>query len=126
MNINWVYFDPPVFYFLYLHEITYQGQNQVVLRGLFLGPAINFLPPSPSGVDYSIIRTFDLNSRIVKTLLGFKDLGGTFLVVQWVRLHAPNAGGLGSIPGLGTRSHMHATTKIPHAPTKTWRSRINK
>ena len=27
-------------------------------------------------------------------------------VVQWLRLCAPNAGGLGSIPGQGTRSHM--------------------
>jgi len=27
----------------------------------------------------------------------------TFLVVQWIRLHAPNAGGLGSIPGQGTK-----------------------
>ncbi|TEA42709.1 hypothetical protein DBR06_SOUSAS1610227, partial [Sousa chinensis] len=26
------------------------------------------------------------------------------LVVQWLRLHAPNTGGLGSIPGQGTRS----------------------
>ena len=28
---------------------------------------------------------------------------GTSLVVQWLRLHAPNAGGLGSIPGQGTK-----------------------
>ena len=28
------------------------------------------------------------------------------LVVWWLRLHASNAGGLGSIPGQGTRSHM--------------------
>ena len=28
------------------------------------------------------------------------------MVVQWLRLHAPNAGSPGSIPGLGTRSHM--------------------
>ena len=33
---------------------------------------------------------------------------GTFLVVQWLRLHAPNARGPGSIPGQGTRS---CTTK---------------
>ena len=32
---------------------------------------------------------------------------GTSLVVQWLRLCAPNAGGTGSIPGQGT--------KIPHA-----------
>ncbi|TEA37124.1 hypothetical protein DBR06_SOUSAS210296, partial [Sousa chinensis] len=33
------------------------------------------------------------------------------LVVQWVRLCVPNAGDPGSIPGRGTRSHMHAATK---------------
>ena len=60
---------------------------------------------------------------------------GTSLVVQWLRLHALNAGGPGSIPGQGTRSLMpqlkilHVTTKIPHvatkilrAATKTWHS----
>ena len=31
---------------------------------------------------------------------------GTSLVVQQLRLHAPNAGGLGSVPSQGTRSHM--------------------
>ena len=31
---------------------------------------------------------------------------GSSLVVQWVRLRAPNAGGPGSIPGQGTRSRM--------------------
>ena len=31
---------------------------------------------------------------------------GTSLVVQWLRLCAPNAGGLGSIPGQENRSHM--------------------
>ena len=52
-------------------------------------------------------------------------------MVQWLRLHAPNAGGLGSIPGQGTRSHMPQVRvrmpqlrvcmpqlKIPHATTK--------
>ena len=31
---------------------------------------------------------------------------GTSLVAQWLRLHTPNAGGPGSNPGQGTRSHM--------------------
>ena len=35
---------------------------------------------------------------------------GTLLVVQWLRLCAPNAGNTGFIPGQGT--------KIPHATTK--------
>ena len=30
----------------------------------------------------------------------------TSLVVQWLRLHTPSAGGLGLIPGQGTRSCM--------------------
>ena len=38
---------------------------------------------------------------------------GTSLVAQWLRLCTPNAGGPGSIPGQGTRSHMHAETKEP-------------
>ncbi|TEA35059.1 hypothetical protein DBR06_SOUSAS33710015, partial [Sousa chinensis] len=28
------------------------------------------------------------------------------LVAQWLGRHAPNAGGPGSVPGQGTRSHM--------------------
>ena len=39
-------------------------------------------------------------------------------MVQWLRLHAPNAGAPGSIPAQGTRSHMHAATKSSHAATK--------
>ena len=46
-------------------------------------------------------------------------------MVQWLRLHAPNAGGPGSIPGQGTRSHM-SQLKTPHALTKTRCSQINK
>ena len=43
---------------------------------------------------------------------------GTSLVVQWLRRHAPNAVGPGSIPGQGTRSHMHAATKSLYAAAK--------
>ena len=43
---------------------------------------------------------------------------GTSLVAQWLRLRAPNAGGLGLIPGRGTGPHMHATTKSLPATTK--------
>ena len=55
-------------------------------------------------------------------------------MVQWLRLRTANAGGLGSIPGQGTRSHImpqlractpqlrsqQATTKEP------WHNQINK
>ena len=37
----------------------------------------------------------------------FKKIGGEIsLVVQWLRVRAPSAGGLRSIPGQGTGSHM--------------------
>ena len=53
----------------------------------------------------------------------------TSLVVQWLRLHAPNARGLGwilgSILGQGTRSHM-LQIKTLHAAAKTQCSQINK
>ena len=32
----------------------------------------------------------------------------------WVRLHTPNSRDPGSIPGRGTRLHMHAATRSPH------------
>ena len=52
------------------------------------------------------------------------------LLVQWLRLRAPNAAGPGSIPGQGTRSHMSqlrvCMLKILHAATKTQCSQINK
>ena len=49
---------------------------------------------------------------------------GISLVVQWLRPHAPNAGGPGSIPGQETRFCMlqlkilHAATKTGHRPKK--------
>ena len=53
---------------------------------------------------------------------------GNSLVVRWLRLHVPNAGGLFSILGQGTRSHM-LQTKSLNATTKRscmsqWRSKI--
>ena len=50
---------------------------------------------------------------------------GTSLVVQWLRLCTFTAGGMGSIPGWGTKI-LHAATKIPCAATKTQPSQINK
>ena len=46
----------------------------------------------------------------------FKRIPGTLLVVQWLGLHTPNAGGLGLIPGQGTRSRMpERRLKTPHS-----------
>ncbi|TEA42711.1 hypothetical protein DBR06_SOUSAS1610230, partial [Sousa chinensis] len=35
------------------------------------------------------------------------------LVVQWLRPHAPKAGGPGSIPSQGTRSHTQLRARMP-------------
>ena len=43
------------------------------------------------------------NKPKIIILIRFK---GTSLVVQWLKLQAPNAGSPGSIPGQGTTSHM--------------------
>ena len=50
---------------------------------------------------------------------------GASLVVQWLRLRSPNAGGLGSIPGQGTSSHM-LQLQVLHAATRTWCRQISK
>ena len=50
---------------------------------------------------------------------------GTFLVVQWLRLGTPHAGGPGAIPGQGTRPYM-PQLKIPRAATKAWCSQIKR
>ena len=57
---------------------------------------------------------------------------GTSLVVQGLRIHAPNAEGLGLIPGQGTRRPpvlqlrvCMLQLKISRAATKTQRSQIN-
>ena len=42
---------------------------------------------------------------------------GTSLVVQYLRIHAPNAGVAGVIPGWGTRSHI-PRVKSSHATAK--------
>ena len=54
----------------------------------------------------------------LKSKIYLKGKKWDFLVVQWIRLHTPNAGDPGSIPGRGTRSHMPAATKSSHASTK--------
>ena len=54
-----------------------------------------------------------------------ETVSGTSLVVQWLRLHASNAGVLGSILGWETQSHM-LQLKILQAAIKTPCSQINK
>ena len=47
-------------------------------------------------------------------------------MVQWLRLRNPNAGGPGSVPGQGTKSHIYHNEKILCAGTKICCRQINK
>ena len=77
-----------------------------------------------------------LSSKVFSDILWL----GASLEVQWLTFLTPNAGSPGSIPGLGTRSHMlqlrvlilqlrfhmqQQKLKISCAPTKTWCSQIS-
>ena len=54
------------------------------------------------GPVFDFSRTWEYN---LETLLSIKmTCTGTFPFVQWLRSHAPNAGGPGSIPGQETRA----------------------
>ena len=73
-------------------------------------------------------RNMTQNRLGVRTALGNKkSTGGTSLVAQELRLHAPHAEGPGSILGQGTRSCI-LQLKLPHtaklkilrAATKIW------
>ena len=59
-------------------------------------------PSSPVfQVDSLPVTTWE-DKRLLK-----KKCNGTSLLVQWLRLHAPTAGGIDSIPGWGTKI-LHA------------------
>ena len=58
------------------------------------------LPYSHPSSHYMIITNINSPQSQLKTAAW-----GNFLVVQWLRLHTPNAGGLGLISGQGTRSY---------------------
>ena len=48
----------------------------------------------------------EMGREDVNACVSFSRGRRTSLVVWWLRLHAFNAGGRGSIPGQGTRPHM--------------------
>ena len=77
-----------------------------------------FSSPTPKNQAIQLICS---NFRILRN-----DRHRTSLVVQWLRLHAPNIGVWGSISGQGTRSHMpQQRLKTPCTTTKIWNSQIN-
>ena len=53
--------------------------------------------------------TYRWNWKIDTNELIYKRKTGTFLVVQWLRIRASTAGGVGSIPGVGRSNILHAS-----------------
>ena len=51
-------------------------------------------------------QDMEATSMPISRRMDKKAMVGNSLVVQWLRLCTPDTGGLGSIPGQGTRSHM--------------------
>ena len=56
------------------------------------------------GVQVDLASTW--RKGIQKRYISLSDCLGTSVVVQWLRLRVPSAGGQRSIPVQGTRSHM--------------------
>ena len=85
------------------------------------------LTPTPIRVAESVLKGRpDLSSPCcLQDTVHSRPWERDFLVVQWLRLHVPNAGGLGSIPGQGTRSHVPQLESL-RAAAKTWPSQKNK
>ena len=52
-----------------------------------------------NNIQSSDLWSWDVFAFIICIFTFFKQYFGTFLVVQWLWLHAPNAGGKGLIPG---------------------------
>ena len=80
---------------------------------------------------YTIIITFRNNKwchmLFMSTYVGKSIKAWGLPCGQWLRCCAPSAGGSGSIPGQGTRSHM-SQLKMQRScmPTSTQHSKINK
>ena len=105
------------------------------VRGIFQARvlewgAIACLNPTKQYKSYKALKFQSVVGMVARVLQKF--LPGTSLMVQWLRLCALNVGGLGSIPGQATRSHMLQLTvrmpkqKILDTATKTWHNQINK
>ena len=73
------------------------------------------------GILKSLLQHHNLKTSVLQcsAFLEYTEIHSdrTSLVVQWQGLCTPNAGGLGSISGQGTRSHM-LQLKIPHIVAK--------
>ena len=75
-----------------------------------------------------VIKLWKMQVMYTEAAIAYKvregDEGGASLVVQWLRIHAANAEGPGSIPGQGIKPHV--LSKSSCVTIKIWCSQINK
>ena len=90
-----------------LHEVFVKGLCNVCSKSKYIQLVLGLAIKTP-GPALSMAENWVLNlkySSVVNKQLRIWALG-TSLVFQRLRLQVPNAGGPGSIPGQGTRSHI--------------------
>ena len=125
--------------FCFYFEIIAESQEVVKKKKKYkegLVPLIQIPPSSPTIISsitiaqdqnqntdigtvclYLCVILSHLQIHVTPTAIKSGD-SGTPLVVQGLRLHALNVGGLGSIPGQGTRSHRPQLEMLPAATKK--------
>ena len=83
-----------------LYQLSYQGSPNSLLRS-------NNIPLHGYITFYPFIHWWTLGCFYLSAVVNNAAVNSIIpLVVQRLRLWTPNAGGLGSIPGQGTESHM--------------------
>ena len=82
-------------------HLEFQGWKVLLLQSIPFYPPILLCPEAHTATIFRLQETLRTGQRGVLICTR-----GTSLVVQWLRLHAPSAGGRGSIPGQGARSRM--------------------
>ena len=82
-----------------------RGANHIVSMGTEGRKECPLLSTPVRELEHELTWTCPVNSNPALSFRKYTLLG-TSLVVQWLRLCAPNAGDPGSTPGQGTRSHM--------------------
>ena len=98
-RINW--FDLLTVQWTLKSLLQYHSSKTSILQrsaSLLYGPTLTSVVNTGKTIALTR-RTFELEMQL-------KPDGGTSLVVQWLQLCAPKAGGLGLILGQGTRSYM--------------------
>ena len=108
---------------LWVSDLLYERKRSTVKRKLRSTKVLLYLESLQHSLN--LTNTTILGSLYIYSTNEKGETTGTALVSPLLRLHAPNAGGLGSNLGKGTRSHI-PQQKTLCAATKARSSQINK